>query len=94
MLKTDFQLIKPWNVKRKRVGGKRVRFDINYGKTSDERRILELPVDILVPAALENMINDKNMAKIKAKIIVEMANGPLTQEAYEYLAKKGTSHRS
>jgi len=48
-----------------------------------------LPVDILVPAALENVINNENMAKIKAKIIVEMANGPLTKEAYEYLSKKG-----
>ncbi len=64
--------------------------DIKYGKTVTNEELLELPVDILVPAALENMINDKNMAKIKANIIVEMANGPLTQEAYEYLAKKGT----
>jgi len=38
---------------------------------------------------LENVNNEKNMKKIKAKIIVEMANGPITEEAYEYLAKKG-----
>jgi len=63
--------------------------DIKYGKTVTNEELLELPVDILVPAALENVINDKNMAKIKAGIIVEMANGPLTQEAYEYLSKKG-----
>jgi len=42
----------------------------------------------LVPAALENVINEKNMKNIKAKIIVEMANGPITEEAYEYLSKK------
>jgi glutamate dehydrogenase/leucine dehydrogenase len=51
--------------------------------------LLELPVDILVPAALENVINVKNMSRIKANIIVEMANGPVTEEAYEYLKKKG-----
>ncbi len=51
--------------------------------------ILELPVDILVPAALENVIHKNNMRKIKARIIVEMANGPLTEEAYSYLSKKG-----
>jgi glutamate dehydrogenase len=62
---------------------------VSYGKTISNEELLELDVDVLVPAALENMINDKNMTKIKANIIVEMANGPLTQEAYEYLAKKG-----
>ena len=51
--------------------------------------MLELPVDILVPAALENVINEKNMKKIRAKIIVEMANGPVSTKAYEYLSKKG-----
>lgn len=62
---------------------------VSYGKTISNEELLELDVDVLVPAALENMVNEKNMAKIKADIIVEMANGPLTQEAYEYLAKKG-----
>lgn len=63
--------------------------DIKYGRTITNDELLELPVDILVPAALENVINEKNMKKIKAKIIVEMANGPLTEEAYEYLSKNG-----
>ncbi len=62
---------------------------VSYGKAISNEELLELDVDVLVPAALENMVNDKNMAKIKAEIIVEMANGPLTQEAYEFLAKKG-----
>jgi glutamate dehydrogenase len=62
---------------------------VAYTKAISNEELLELDVDVLVPAALENMINEKNMAKIKAPIIVEMANGPLTQEAYEYLAKKG-----
>lgn len=64
--------------------------DIRYGRPISNEELLELPVDILVPAALENVINEKNMKNIKAKIIVEMANGPLTEEAYEYLSKKGT----
>ncbi len=63
--------------------------DIRYGRTITNEELLELPVDILVPAALENVINENNMGKIKAKIIVEMANGPITEEAYEYLSKKG-----
>lgn len=61
---------------------------VSYGKTISNEELLELDVNVLVPAAFENMINEKNMAKIKANIIVEMANGPLTQEAYEYLTKK------
>ena len=63
--------------------------DTKGGVTITNEELLELPVDILVPAALENVINEKNMKKIKAKIIVEMANGPITEEAYEYLTKKG-----
>jgi len=62
--------------------------DTKGGKTITNEELLELPVDILVPAALENVINEKNMKKIKAKIIIEMANGPVTEEAYEYLSKK------
>ncbi|OGK12112.1 hypothetical protein A3C98_03975 [Candidatus Roizmanbacteria bacterium RIFCSPHIGHO2_02_FULL_37_15] len=64
--------------------------DIRFGKTITNEGLLELPVDVLVPAALENAINKDNMKKIKAKIIIEMANGPVTEEAYEYLTNKGT----
>ncbi len=63
--------------------------DVKYGRSITNEELLELPVDILVPAALENVINEKNMKKIKAKIIIEMANGPITEEAYEYLSKNG-----
>lgn len=63
--------------------------DIRFGRTISNEELLELPVDVLVPSALENVINKENMRAIKAKIIVEMANGPVTEEAYEYLTKKG-----
>jgi len=63
--------------------------DLTKGRPISNEELLELPVDVLVPAALENVINKKNMEKIKAKIIIEMANGPVSYEAYEYLTKKG-----
>ncbi|OGK30988.1 hypothetical protein A3F29_04470 [Candidatus Roizmanbacteria bacterium RIFCSPHIGHO2_12_FULL_33_9] len=63
--------------------------DLRNGRQISNEELLSLPVDILVPSALENVINNQNMDKIKAKIIVEMANGPVTDEAYEYLTKKG-----
>jgi len=53
--------------------------------------LLLLPVDILVPSALEQVININNADKILAKIILEMANWPVTQEADKILANKNIS---
>lgn len=62
--------------------------DLKYGKSITNDELLELPVDILVPSALENQITGENAGKIKAKIILEMANGPTTPEADEILHKR------
>jgi glutamate dehydrogenase (NADP+) len=53
--------------------------------------LLALDVDILVPAALENAITINNVDQIRARCIVEVANGPITREADEKLFAKGTT---
>lgn len=55
--------------------------------TNDE--LLAMDVDILIPAAIENVITRNNAPKVKAKIVAELANGPTTPEADDILYKKG-----
>ncbi|MBT7309091.1 MAG: Glu/Leu/Phe/Val dehydrogenase, partial [Candidatus Pacebacteria bacterium] len=59
------------------------------GKAITNEELLELDVDILVPAALENVITKDNAANIKAKAILELANGPTSPEADQILADNG-----
>jgi glutamate dehydrogenase/leucine dehydrogenase len=51
--------------------------------------LLELPCDILIPSALENVITFDNAPRIKAKFVLELANGPITPEADEILYDRG-----
>jgi glutamate dehydrogenase/leucine dehydrogenase len=62
-----------------------------YPGTKDisNAELLELACDVLVPAAFENQIIDLNADKVKAKAVLELANGPVTPEADEILFKKG-----
>ena len=51
--------------------------------------LLELPVDILIPAAIENQLTAANAHRIQARIVAELANGPTTPEADQVLTEKG-----
>jgi glutamate dehydrogenase (NADP+) len=58
-------------------------------QTISNEAILELDVDILIPAALENQITTDNAGSIRAPVVVEVANGPVTSEADAVLEKRG-----
>ncbi len=53
---------------------------VEHERLSNEE-LLELDVDVLIPAALENQITERNADKVKARVVLELANGPLTREA-------------
>lgn len=63
--------------------------DPNTENLQNPDDVLYQDVDFLIPAALENSITDQNAGKIRAKYIIEMANGPVTPEADEILHNKG-----
>lgn len=71
---------------------KKNRFVQGFPSTENitNEQLLALEVDVLCPCALENSIHEKNVQNIKARIIVEGANGPITAEASEELSQKGT----
>ena len=58
-------------------------------KEISKEELFALDVDVLVPAALENQISNENVSDIKAKIVVELANGPTTPEADEIMYENG-----
>jgi len=59
-------------------------------KSITNEELLELDVDVLVPAALENQITEKNAPNIKASVVLELANGPTSADADDILFEKGT----
>lgn len=63
----------------------------NAGEELSREAILGLPVDILIPAALENAVHEDNVHEVRAKVIVEVANGPVTPEAEAALVKRGVT---
>ena len=71
----------------------RTRSCVNFpgSQSISNAELLELPVDILIPAALENQITANNAARVKAKIVAEAANGPTTPEASRILYANGTT---
>lgn len=58
-------------------------------KMFTNEELLLLPVDILIPAALEDVITEENAGKVQAKIILEMANGPIARQADDLLTRRG-----
>ena len=73
---------------KKKTGGLK---DFPGAKNITNAELLELSCDVLVPAAFENVITNTNADKIKAKVILELANGPITPEADEILFSKNIS---
>lgn len=63
--------------------------DFPLARVVSNEELLSLPCDLLIPAAVENVITGSNADYVKAKFIVEIANGPISPEADEVLNKKG-----
>lgn len=66
------------------------RLKMDETQVISNEQLLEVDCDILIPAALDNVITVKNVKDIKAKIILELANGPVSPEADRILKKQGT----
>ncbi|WP_170346532.1 MULTISPECIES: Glu/Leu/Phe/Val family dehydrogenase [Ruegeria] len=81
----DVEAVRQWIVKH---GGVKDYPDATH--SAEGASVLEAECDILIPAALEGVINLTNAERIKAPLIIEAANGPVTAGADEVLRKKGT----
>jgi glutamate dehydrogenase/leucine dehydrogenase len=63
--------------------------DFNHGKRLSNDELIGLEVDVLVLAALEDVVTDKNADQVKAKIVLELGNGPVSYEGYKQLSDRG-----
>lgn len=79
----DMPALLAWTAQHKTVAG------FPGAETLSNDRLFGLDVDILVPAALENQITAENCAGIKAKMVIEGANGPTTPDAHKHLHDRG-----
>lgn len=70
----------------KKSGGRLADYDTGEQISNDE--LVSLKADVLVLAALEDSLNDKNVEQVKAKIVLELANGPVSYDAYKLLSRK------
>lgn len=71
------------------VGQNRVLDGYPHGEAITNRKMLELPCDILVPAAMQNQITAENAGRLQCKMVAEGANGPTTLEADDILKERG-----
>jgi len=79
----DVEQLLDWCTKHKTVAG------YPRAEALDPKKIFETEVDVLIPAALENQITMDNAPRIKAKVVVEGANGPTTPDAHKHLHERG-----
>jgi glutamate dehydrogenase (NADP+) len=74
----------------KRESGGLESANVEDAQILDGGEVLELDVDLLVPAALENAIDEDNVERVRASVIVEVANGPVSPDADRVLSERGT----
>jgi len=63
-------------------------YDADGVKISDSQQIINSPAEVMVPAALSDFVTEENVNLVKAKIILELSNGPLSEPAFRALDKK------